>query len=59
MRFYNGVDEKIQIHFVIETNYCITKVNITNISNTAAYKSFHISSYIFYDEMVLIFFMDR
>ena len=57
MRFCIGVDEDFQHHFVINIDYRITEACITS-SIRLPYKSNHNNSDIFYDEMVLIFFMN-
>ena len=55
LRFCNGVDENFQHHFVIVIGYCISKIGITIL---LPHKSFHNNRDIFYDEMVLIFFIN-
>ena len=53
MGFCNGADENFQRHFVSNIGYCIAEDCITN-----SLKSNHNKHDIFYDEMVLIFFMN-
>ena len=55
MRFCNGVDENFQHDFVINIRYCITEACITN---KLPYKSLLTNRDIFYDKIVLIFFMN-
>ena len=55
MRFCNGVDEKFQHYFVI--NIVITSQKLVS-RIVLPYKSNHNNRDIFYDEMVLIFFMN-
>ena len=56
MRFCNGVDENFQHHFVISIGYCIAEASITIL--VLSYKSIHNNRHVFYDKMLLIFFMN-